>query len=239
MPEPKRKDGAPWRNFYGRRSGKALRRSQKEHLRTTLRRLAPKGVSWEENSDRNKIDLRTLFGDDRPVWLEIGFGAGEHLLHQAQANPETGFIGCEPYINGVAALLPKLDAANVENARIHAGDARDLLDVLPDASISRVFLLYPDPWPKKRHHRRRFVTAENIDPLARVLKPGAMFHVATDIPDYVRHALEHMMQRDDFTWTANTPADWRQPWPDWYRTRYEAKALREGRMPHYLTFVRT
>lgn len=238
MPEPKRADGAPWRNFYGRRFGKQLRSSQKRHLKTTLARLAPKGVSWADNPERREIDLVALFGDARPVWLEIGFGAGEHLLHLAQTCPDTGFIGCEPYINGVAALLPRLDASGVENARIHAGDARDLLDVLPDASISRVFLLYPDPWPKKRHHRRRFVSPENITPLSRVMRAGAMFHVATDIPDYVRHTLECMTQRDDFVWTAGRARDWREPWPDWYRTRYEAKAVHEGRVPHYLTFRR-
>ncbi|MFQ5621845.1 MAG: tRNA (guanosine(46)-N7)-methyltransferase TrmB [Paracoccaceae bacterium] len=237
MTEPK-PDAAPWRNFYGRRFGKKLRPLQKEYLETYLPRIAVGGVGWDENPARAKIDLADLFGDDRPVWLEIGFGAGEHLLHQAEANPGVGLIGCEPFINGVAALLPRIDRAGVNNIRIHAGDARDLLDVLPDGSITRAFVLYPDPWPKTRHHRRRFVNPENIDPLARVLKPGARFHVATDIPDYARHSLEVMTRRPDFEWCAEGPGDWRQPWQDWFRTRYETKALREGRVPHYLTFRR-
>ena len=120
---------------------------------------------------------------------------------------------------------------------VHPGDARDLFDVLPPASIARAFLLYPDPWPKARHHRRRFVTAEHLVPLARCLKPGAQFRVATDIPDYVRQTLEEVPQHG-FTWTAQGPADWREPWDDWIRTRYEAKAIREDRVPHYMTFVR-
>lgn len=133
-------------------------------------------------------------------------------------------------------LVPRIAEHGIENARVLHGDARDMLDVLPEASLDKAFLLYPDPWPKKRHHKRRFVNAENIDPLARALKSGAEFRVATDIEDYVRHTLEHMQSRDDFEWLAEGPEDWRQPWPDWHRTRYEAKAIREGRPPHYLTF---
>jgi tRNA (guanine-N7-)-methyltransferase len=146
-----------------------------------------------------------------------------------------GFIGCEPYINGVAMLLGKVRDAGCENIRIHPGDVRDLFDVLPENSISCAFLLYPDPWPKKRHHRRRFVTPEHLAPLARVLKPGAMFRVATDISDYVRQTLEEV-PKHGFEWLAETPRDWREPWDDWLSTRYEQKALREGRRPHYLTF---
>ena len=173
----------------------------------------------------------------RDVWLKIGFGGGEHLVHQAVTHRDIGIIGCEPYINGVAMLLGKIRAADTDNIAVHPGDARDIFDVLPEASISRAFLLYPDPWPKKRHHRRRFVTPEHLDPLARVLKPGAMLRVATDIPDYVRQALIQV-PRHGFTWTAEGPADWRVPWDDWLSTRYEQKALREGRTPHYLTFRR-
>ncbi len=175
-----------------------------------------------------------LFGD-RPVWLEVGFGSGEHLVHQAAAHPEVRFIGCEPFINGVATLLGKIRKSGVSNIRVHAGDARDLMDVLPDASIAKAFLLYPDPWPKARHHRRRFVTPEHLIPLARVLKDGAEFRVATDIPDYVHQALEEV-PRAGFDWLAERPEDWRAPWDDWLSTRYEQKALREGRVPHYLTF---
>ena len=233
-----REDGAPWRNFYGRRHGKKLRKGQVEHLRTTLRDIAPTGVSWEENPDRAPIDLRALFGDARPVWLEIGFGGGEHMIAQAAANRDVGVIGCEPFVNGVAMLLSSMTREGIDNLRVHAGDARDLMDVLPEASIAKAFLNYPDPWPKSRHHKRRFVSDDNLDALARVLAPGAEFRVATDIGDYVRHTLAHLMARPEFEWTAEGPRDWREPWPDWPGTRYEAKALREGRTPTYLTFRR-
>ena len=232
----KHTSGAPWRNFYGRISGKGLHDSHKRYLAEDLADLAPKGVTWDENPDRNPLDLKTLFGRDCPVWLEVGFGGGEHLIHQAEQNPDVGIIGCEPYINGVATLLGKIRKSGATNLSVHPGDARDMMDVLPAASIEKAFLLYPDPWPKSRHHRRRFVTPEHLDPLARCLKAGAIFRVATDIEDYVRQTLEQMIVRDDFEWLAEGVEDWRVAWPDWYSTRYEQKALREGRTPHYLTF---
>ncbi|MCF6305228.1 MAG: tRNA (guanosine(46)-N7)-methyltransferase TrmB [Rhodobacteraceae bacterium] len=238
MSTPKAPHGAPWRNFYGRTHGKTLRKGQVVHMETTLKELSPKNVTWEDNPDRNPLDMVELFGDNRPVWLEIGFGGGEHLLHMAQTYPEVGIIGCEPYVNGVAMLVPRIAEAGVKNARVHMGDARDMLDVIPAASLDKAFLLYPDPWPKSRHHRRRFVEPENIDQLARALKPGAEFRVATDIEDYVRHTMEHMTSRSDFEWLAENADDWRKPWGDWHRTRYEAKAIREGRTPHYMTFRR-
>ncbi|RVV97275.1 tRNA (guanosine(46)-N7)-methyltransferase TrmB [Mesobaculum littorinae] len=228
--------GAPWRNFYGRRQGKTLRNSQRGYLDEDLAALSPGAVDWDENPERTPLDLATRFGD-RPIWLEIGFGGGEHMVHQAAQNPDVAIIGCEPYINGVAMLLGKIRKAGVNNVAVHPGDARDLFDVLPQASLDRAFLLYPDPWPKARHHRRRFVTAEHLEPLARVLKPGAIFRVATDIPDYVRQTLEEV-PRAGFDWLAEGPQDWREPWQDWIPTRYEQKALREGRVPHYLTFRR-
>jgi tRNA (guanine-N7-)-methyltransferase len=227
----------PHRNFYGRIKGKSLKPAQERYLSEDLEGLSPGAVSWEHNPDRAPIDLDALF-DGKPVWLEIGFGGGEHLVHQASSNPEVGIIGCEPYINGVAMLLGKIRRAKVNNLSVHPGDARDLFDVLPEASVSRAFLLYPDPWPKARHHRRRFVTPEHLEPLARVLKPGAILRVATDIEDYVRQTLEEV-PRAGFDWLAERPADWREPWDDWISTRYEQKALREGRVPHYLTFRRT
>jgi len=229
---------APWRNFYGRRKGPHLRGSQIDYLQSDLAALSPGPVDWDANPDRTPLDLDGIFAG-RPVWLEIGFGGGEHLVHQAQQNPDAGIIGCEPYVNGVAMLLGKIRMAGVRNLRIYPGDVRDMFDVLPPASIDRAFLLYPDPWPKARHHRRRFVTPEHLDPLARVLAPGAILRVATDIPDYVRQTLEQMMPRADFNWLAEGPGDWRAPWGDWHSTRYEQKALREGRTPHYLTFRRT
>ncbi|GAB4388639.1 tRNA (guanine(46)-N(7))-methyltransferase TrmB [Albidovulum sp.] len=221
------------RNFYGRRHGKTLRDSQRAYLAEDLDRLRPAGVSPGENPGRAPVDPRRFFGDDRPLWLEIGFGGGEHMVHMAARHPEAGIIGCEPFINGVAMLLGKIRAAGLDNLRVHPGDVRDLFDVLPDSCLARAFLLYPDPWPKKRHHRRRFVTPEHLVPLARVLRPGAEFRVATDIPDYVRQTLEEV-PRAGFTLVAEGAA----PWPDWIPTRYEAKALREGRAPHYLTFRR-
>ena len=234
MNDTQHPSGAPWRNFYGRFKGKHLRKSQEAYLDEDLAQFSPGPVSWEENPDRVNLDLAALFGD-RDVWLEIGFGGGEHMVHQAAQNPGVGIIGCEPYINGVAMLLGKIRESGADNIRVHPGDARDMFDVLPEASISRAFLLYPDPWPKKRHHRRRFVTPEHLEPLARVLKPGAIFRVATDIPDYVRQTLEQVPGHG-FEWLAEHPADWRAPWGDWISTRYEQKAFREGRTPHYLTF---
>ncbi len=234
--EPTHPKGAPWRNFYGRRHGKTLRPAQQRYLDEDLERLSPGPVDWEANPDRDPLDLPGLFGA-RPLWLEIGFGGGEHLVHQASLNPDVGFIGCEPFINGVAMLLGKIREAGLDNLRIHPGDARDLFDVLPDRSVAKAFLLYPDPWPKKKHHRRRFVTPEHLEPLARVMAPGAELRIATDIPDYVRQSLIEV-PKAGFRWTAEGPADWRVPWPDWHRTRYEAKAVREGRVPQYLTFVR-
>jgi tRNA (guanine-N7-)-methyltransferase len=235
VPDSQHPDRPP-RNFYGRRRGKHLRDSQETYLHQDLDALSPGAVDWERNPDRHKLDLAALFGG-REVWLEIGFGGGEHMVHQARLNPQIGIIGCEPYINGVAMLLGKIRRAGVDNLRVYPGDVRDLFDVLPDAAIARAFLLYPDPWPKTRHHRRRFVTPDPLAPLARVLKPGAEFRVATDIPDYVRQTLEQVPPQG-FTRLRAGPDDLHRPWDDWIATRYEQKALREGRAPHYLSFRR-
>ena len=223
----------PRRNFYGRRHGKTLRQSQKGYLSEDLGELRPRGITVQDNPERRPIDPAAIFGDDRPLWLEIGFGGGEHMVHMAAHYPHIGIIGCEPFINGVAMLLGKIRNAGVGNVSVHPGDARDLMDVLPDASIDRAFLNYPDPWPKARHHRRRFVTPEHLIPLARVMKPGAEFRVATDIPDYMRQTLEEV-PRTGFDLVAETP----KAWDNWISTRYEQKALREGRVPHYATFQR-
>ncbi|QDC08526.1 tRNA (guanosine(46)-N7)-methyltransferase TrmB [Oceanicola sp. D3] len=232
----KHRSGAPWRNFYGRLKGKGLRSSQEAYLDEDLAALSPGAVGWEENPERVPLDLEALF-PGKEIWLEVGFGGGEHMVHQAAQNPGVGIIGAEPYINGVAMLLGKIRKAGVENLAVHPGDVRDLFDVLPEGSVAKAFLLYPDPWPKKRHHRRRFVTPEYLEALAKVLKPGAEFRVATDIPDYVRQTLEEVPGQG-FEWLAEGPSDWRAPWNDWISTRYEQKALREGRTPHYLTFRR-
>ena len=214
------------RNFYGRRHGKALKPAQRRYLAEDLPRLA-----LGEFGD--SFDPKDVFAG-RPVWLEVGFGGGEHLVHQAALHPEVGFIGAEPFVNGVAMCLGKIRRAGVENIRLLPGDVRDLMDALPDGSIERAFLLYPDPWPKARHHRRRFVTPEHLGPLHRVLAPGAEFRVATDIVDYVRQTLEEVPAAG-FDRLEHPLS---QPWGDWLSTRYEQKALREGRRPNYLTFRR-
>jgi len=236
MTARKHPTGAPWRNFHGRIKGKTLRPNQEAWLNEDLSRLSPGPVDWDVNPERHRIDLTKYFGD-REIWLEIGFGGGEHMVHQAVQNSAVGLIGCEPYINGVAMLLGKIRASGAENIAVYPGDVRNLFDVLPEASVARAFLLYPDPWPKKRHHKRRFVTEGHLRPMAKCLKKGAIFRVATDIPDYVRQTLEEV-PRHGFEWLAEGPADWRAPWDDWISTRYEQKALREGRVPHYLTFRR-
>jgi len=236
MTARKHPTGAPWRNFHGRIKGKTLRPNQEAWLNEDLSRLSPGPVDWDVNPERHRIDLTKYFGD-REIWLEIGFGGGEHMVHQAVQNSAVGLIGCEPYINGVAMLLGKIRASGAENIAVYPGDVRNLFDVLPEASVARAFLLYPDPWPKKRHHKRRFVTEGHLGPMAKCLKKGAIFRVATDIPDYVRQTLEEV-PRHGFEWLAEGPADWRAPWDDWISTRYEQKALREGRVPHYLTFRR-
>jgi tRNA (guanine-N7-)-methyltransferase len=234
MSHDKHPTGAPWRNFYGRFKGKTLRPSQETYLDEDLAKLSPGAVDWDINPERKPIDLKSLFGD-REIWLEIGFGGGEHMVHQAVQNPQAGIIGCEPFINGVAMLLGKIRAAGTQNVAVYPGDVRNMFDVLPEESVSRAFLLYPDPWHKQRHHRRRFVTQDHLTSLCKVLKKGAIFRVATDIPDYVRQTLEEV-PRAGFEWLAERPADWREPWNDWISTRYEQKALREDRVPHYLTF---
>ena len=222
------------RNFYGRVHGKTLRASQKTYLAEDLGKLTLPGVTVEDNPARAPIDVAALFGE-RPLWLEVGFGGGEHLVHMAARYPGVGIIGCEPFVNGIAMLLGKIRAAGVENLAIHPGDVRDLFDVLPAASVARCFLNYPDPWPKARHHRRRFVTPGYLALLARVMQPGAEFRVATDIPDYVRQTLEEVpVAGFDLIHQAGAGG----AWEDWISTRYEQKALREGRAPHYLTFRR-
>ena len=226
----------PRRNFYGRLKGHNLKQSHIDYLAEDLDALSPGAVDWEANPLRVPLDTDAMFGA-KPVWLEIGFGGGEHMVHQAAANPDVTILGCEPFINGVAMLLGKIDAAGVTNVRVYPGDVRDLFEVLPEASVARAFLLYPDPWPKTRHQRRRFVTPQYLGPLARVLVPGAEFRVATDIPDYVRQTMAQV-PRAGFDCLTPAPVDRVTPWEDWISTRYELKALREGRRPHYLTFRR-
>lgn len=219
--------------FFGRRHGKALRPAQKAaleallpHMRLDLRDPAPQ-------------DIRTLFGHPvRDVRLEIGFGGGEHLLAEMARHPETAFIGVEPFVNGMAKLASALHGEPPANLRLYDDDATALLDWLPDTSLSGIDLLYPDPWPKKRHWKRRFVGKANLDRFARVMKPGALFRFASDIDTYVNWTLLHCRDHPAFAWQAASADDWRLPYEGWPGTRYEAKAISQGRKPAYLTFVR-
>ncbi len=227
----------PARKFYGRRRGKALRPTQTRLLDDLLPLLAVPGAARQGDPARAPVDPAALFGDTRPVWLEIGFGGGEHLADQATAHPAIGLIGAEPFVNGVAMALTRIEATGLGNVRLHPGDARDLIDLLPNGALARVFLLYPDPWPKTRHRDRRFMNAENLRALARVMAPGAELRLATDIGDYVRHAVREAEAVPEFALDGG-PQDWRLPWPNWRSTRYETKALRAGRTPSYLRFRR-
>jgi tRNA (guanine-N7-)-methyltransferase len=219
--------------FFGRRHGKTIRPLQAGALAEFLPHYAiDLGVPAPE-------PLTALF--EAPVGavrLEIGFGAGEHLLHRARSEPSVGFIGIEPFVNGMARLMQQLGSDSLDNLRVYGDDATRVLDWLPAGSIAAIDLLYPDPWPKKRHWKRRFVSCANLDRFARVLRPGGQFRFASDIDTYVNWTLLHCRRHEAFEWLANSADDWRKPYPGWPGTRYEAKAMREGRSPAYLTFVR-
>ncbi|HYM03316.1 MAG TPA: tRNA (guanosine(46)-N7)-methyltransferase TrmB [Stellaceae bacterium] len=185
------------------------------------------------------IDPRTLFvGPVEAVWLEIGFGAGEHLVAQAVAHRQHGLIGCEVFENGVVRLLADIKRCGLANTRLFIDDARLLIAQLAAASIDRVFILFPDPWPKQRHHKRRMVSAATLDGLARAMRDGAELRLATDDADYLRWMLEHVTQHREYEWLARRPADWRERPADWPATRYEQKALAAGRRPAFLRFRR-
>ena len=217
--------------LHGRQQGRPLRLAQKNAMDRLLPLLCLDVT--------RPIDVATLFADPvRELRLEIGFGGGEHLVTQAARHSHIGFIGCEPFRNGVATLLAQVDAQACRNVRVHAGDGGDVIDQLPAGCLDRVDLLYPDPWPKRRQRKRRFVSAASLTRLARVLTPGGTFRFATDIDDYAGWTLARILASPDFAWTPTGSDDWRTPWPDWVRTRYEAKAVREGRPPAYLIFHR-
>jgi tRNA (guanine-N7-)-methyltransferase len=184
------------------------------------------------------LDSRTLFGDDRPLWLEIGFGGGEHLAWQAERHGDIGFIGAEPYINGVASLLAAVDELGLANVLIESDDVGPLLERLRPASLARVFILFPDPWPKTRHHKRRIVNPATVARLGELMADGAELRLATDDMAYARRMMAVLGRNDDFRWTARRPDDWRARPDDWPETRYEAKAKRAGRTAVYLRFVR-
>jgi tRNA (guanine-N7-)-methyltransferase len=223
----------PREQFYGRRRGRPLRLGQRERRTTLLPRLS------FVLPDSGGLDPSSLFALPREVWLEIGFGGGEHLASAAAGAPAADFLGCEPFVNGVAKTVARIARLGLANVRLHAGDATDLLTALPTASVDRIYLLYPDPWPKRRHRKRRFVSDGALAMMARVLKRGAELRFATDIDDYAAWTLARVARCPLFEWRAERSGDWLEPWPDWPGTRYEAKAKAQGRRPIYLTFVRS
>jgi len=223
----------PPRAFFGRRKGHPLKPRQAALFDALLPRLAL------DLSRPAPDDLQTLFAtpvDD--LRLEIGFGGAEHLIAQAQAHASTGFIGTDAFVDAIGKVLVAIDTHKLSNIRLHFGDASELIDWLPDAALSRIDLLYPDPWPKRRHWKRRFVQDDSLKRLARILKKGGELRFATDIADYAGYALVRALRSKDYVWTAECAADWRQPWPGYGGTRYEAKARREGRRPAYFIFER-
>ena len=223
----------PRRQVWGRRQGPKLRPGRRRLLDERLPDLS---VTLPE---QGRLDPQALFGPgERPVWLEIGFGGGEHLAAQAEAHPEVGLIGVEPFVTGVARLLSLVEERGLGNVRVLADDARLLLAALPDASIERAFVLFPDPWPKARHHKRRIVNRATLAEMARVMRPGAELRLATDDPDYARWMLEAALAEPRLDWLAERAADWRERPTDWPPTRYEAKAITAGRRPAFLRFRR-
>jgi tRNA (guanine-N7-)-methyltransferase len=209
--------------------------------RKRARKPSPRGERlWRDVLPRVAVDLAHVpcREEQQATWLEIGFGGAEHLLWQAEQNPNLTMIGCEPFEDGVIKALSGIEEGGLTNVRIHADDARDLLRALPDASIDRVFILFPDPWPKRKHLKRRLVSTPTLDLLARVMKPGAQLRVGTDIGDYARTILLAMMAHSAFAWPATGPDDWRVRGDDWPETRYEQKAVREGRARYYFRFQR-
>lgn len=221
------------RLLYGRQQGHKLRKHQQQLLETLLPELQ---VILPQDGQMRTTDMFAYAPE--AVYLEIGFGGGEHLTARASQNPDAGYIGAEPFVNGVAKILASIETSGLQNIRLHHGDARDVMERLPDNSIAGAYLLYPDPWPKKRHNKRRFVNEENIDQLHRILAPGAKLLFASDITDYVRWTLSKLTRHGGFQWTAESPHHWRTEPEGWPGTRYEAKAFRQGRRAHYLEFCK-
>jgi tRNA (guanine-N7-)-methyltransferase len=220
-------------SFFGRRKGHKLRSHQADLIENLLPHLAldittPAPGDLTERFDDGITDVR----------LEIGFGGGEHLVAEARAFPQTGFIGCEPYVNGMAKILTRIEAHNIANIRLFAGDAAELLAWAPPQSMRRIDLIHPDPWPKRRHWKRRFVQDSTVAAMARILKANGEFRFVSDIDDYCAWTLSHLLRSPDFFWSAERASDWQLPWPDYTMTRYGAKAEREGRKATYLRFRR-
>jgi tRNA (guanine-N7-)-methyltransferase len=221
------------RAFFGRRKGHPLKARQLALFATALPQVAL------DLSRPAPADLRNLFTTAvDELRLEIGFGGAEHLIDQAKSNPRTGFIGTDGFLNAIGKALIAIDENRLTNIRLHHGDASELLDWLPEGAFERIDLLYPDPWPKRRHWKRRFIQDESLKRLARVLKKGGELRFATDIANYASYALARILRSKDFVWTAERADDWRKPWPNFCGTRYEAKAKREGRAPAYFIFMK-
>ena len=221
----------PQRAFFGRRKGHALRPRQTALFETLLPQVAI------DTAAAAPADLRSLFPVEvGEIRLEIGFGGGEHLLAQAALHPRVGFIGSDAFVNAIAKTLAGIEERKLANIRLHFGDAAHLIDWLPAGALTRLDLLYPDPWPKRRHWKRRFVQDASLQQIARVLRPDGEFRFATDIADYAAWTLERVLRSPDFVWTAEKADDWRKGWPGFGGTRYETKAMREGRKPAYFIF---
>jgi tRNA (guanine-N7-)-methyltransferase len=220
-------------SFFGRRKGHKLRAHQADLIEHLLPHLALDIDVPPPSSPANLFEPPAA-----AVRLEIGFGGGEHLVAEAQKCPETGFIGCEPYVNGMAKILAQIEAHNIGNVRLFAGDAADLLGWLPPRSLTRIDLIHPDPWPKKRHWKRRFVQDATVTAMARLLKEGGEFRFVSDIDTYCAWTLAHLLRSPDFRWLAERADDWRRPWDGYTMTRYGRKAAREGRVATYLRFER-
>jgi tRNA (guanine-N7-)-methyltransferase len=221
-------------SFFGRRKGHKLRAHQADLIEKLLPRFA-----FDIGTPAPKRLADVFEAPLYDVRLEIGFGGGEHLITEALAFPHTGFIGCEPYVNGMAKILTQIEAHNIANVRLFAGDAAELLTWAPARSLSRIDLIHPDPWPKRRHWKRRFVQDATVAAMARVLKPGGEFRFVCDIDDYVAWTLAHLVRSRDFVWLAERADDWRLSWEGYTMTRYGKKAEREGRVAAYLRFRRT
>jgi tRNA (guanine-N7-)-methyltransferase len=223
----------PARAFFGRRQGHKLRKRQADLVAGLLPRLAIDLVAAAPT------ELAPLFAVPvRDVELEIGFGGGENMIARAQAQPHTGFIGVEPFVNGMVKALAAIEQLRLANIRLHFADATTLMTWLPEGALARIELIHPDPWPKRRHWKRRFVQDATIAQFARILRPGGELRFVTDVADYAAWTLARLIRSADFAWTAQCADDWRKPWPDFAGTRYHAKAAREQRPPCFLVFRR-
>lgn len=220
-------------SFFGRRKGKTLRARQADLYESLLPQIRIDLTDFEKG-----MNSCLSFEPSNPIWLEIGFGGGEHLAAKAVAHQDVAFIGCEPFVNGVAKLIGLIGQAGITNIRIYDEEVSNLIDALPNDSIEQVSILYPDPWPKSRHKKRRLISSAFLAKLARIMKSGSELRFATDIDDYAGWTLCRILASSHFSWDPVSSADWLKPWENWPGTRYEAKALREGRVPVYLTFRR-